>query len=198
MDSWKRSYASIFFNSLASVVERVQLRISTLSARARFRSFGRSSLIKQGSKLNHPESVVVGERVLIREYAWINAVPRADDRPSLVIDDGVYIGRFAQINAMGDVTIEHDVLISDRVFITDSTHDSGDDAVPIIRQGRRFEAPVKICSGCWIGIGAVILPGVTIGRNAIVGPNTVVHKDVPELGMAFGNPAKVVMRHGKA
>ena len=55
-----------------------------------------------------------------------------------------------------------------------------------------YAQPVKIEDGVWIGGGAIILPGVTIGRNAVIGAGAVVTKDVPANAVAIGSPAKVL------
>jgi acetyltransferase-like isoleucine patch superfamily enzyme len=124
---------------------------------------------------------------MIREHAWLNTKGRRKDgKPALVIGSGSYIGRFVHINAWFEVIIEPKVMIADRVHISDAQHHFGDRGAPIISQGDYYKAPVRLCSGCWIGIGAVILPGVTIGRNAIVAPNTVVRKDVPDENVVSG------------
>lgn len=54
------------------------------------------------------------------------------------------------------------------------------------------EQPVLIREYAWVGAGATILPGVCIGRHAIVGAGSVVTKDVPDYAVAVGNPAKVI------
>lgn len=54
--------------------------------------------------------------------------------------------------------------------------------------------PVKICSGAFIGVGAIILPGVTIGKCAVVGAGSVVTKDVPPYTVVAGNPARFIKR----
>ena len=105
---------------------------------------------------------------------------------------------FIHINAFQNVYIEKNVLIADRVHISDATHYYDDLDIPIIKQGAGFIAPVKLSEGCWIGVGAVILPGVTIGRNAIIGANAVVTKSIPDFAIAGGVPAKVIkMRESK-
>ncbi|MCS6914560.1 MAG: hypothetical protein NZ890_15130 [Myxococcota bacterium] len=53
-------------------------------------------------------------------------------------------------------------------------------------------APVRLCDGCDIGIGAIILPGVTVGEGAQVGAGAVVTRDVPARAVVAGNPARVL------
>ena len=52
--------------------------------------------------------------------------------------------------------------------------------------------PVLIKESAWIGAGATILPGVCVGRHAVVGAGSVVTKDVPDYAVAVGNPARVI------
>ncbi len=56
----------------------------------------------------------------------------------------------------------------------------------------QFNMPVHIGRNCWIGAGALILPGVTIGDNTVIGAGSVVTKDIPANVVAFGNPCRVV------
>ncbi len=58
------------------------------------------------------------------------------------------------------------------------------------RQEKSFNKPVVIKDGAWIASGVIILPGVTIGENAVVGAGSIVTKDIPDNEMWFGNPAK--------
>ena len=83
-------------------------------------------------------------------------------------------------------------MIADRVFIGDADHSYMDPEAPIRRQGDSFQGAVRLEDGCWIGIGAVILPGVTIGNNAVVGANAVVTKSVPARAIVVGVPAKII------
>lgn len=83
-------------------------------------------------------------------------------------------------------------MIADRVFISDADHCFGNLSVPIKDQGDYFKGAVRLREGCWIGINAVILPGVTVGKNAIVGANSVVRKNVPDFAVVSGNPAIII------
>ncbi len=61
-----------------------------------------------------------------------------------------------------------------------------------IKGGTAYKAKVTIKENAWIGIGAILCPGVTIGRNAVVAAGAVVTKDVPDNTVVGGNPAKVI------
>jgi acetyltransferase-like isoleucine patch superfamily enzyme len=159
----------------------------------RVMAWGRGSRIWPPARITQGDGIVIGDGVTILEHAWLNTKGcREDGKPALVIGDGTYIGPFVHINAWREVTIESNVLIADRVFISDSEHYFQSRHVPIRLQGDFYKAPVRLCSGCWIGIGAVILPGVTVGRNAVVAANAVVRHDVPDYTVVGGIPARIL------
>ena len=64
-------------------------------------------------------------------------------------------------------------------------------------KGYQFNMPVRIGKNCWIGAGAVILPGVTIGDNVVIGAGSVVTKDIPDNVVAVGNPCRVLREVGE-
>lgn len=64
---------------------------------------------------------------------------------------------------------------------------------PALReQGYQYNAPVRIGKNCWIGAGVIIVPGITIGDNVVVGAGSVVTKDLPGNVVAVGNPCRVL------
>ena len=177
------------------VIDRALTLGHTLAARRRFARWGAGSRLGRGAILVGPEFIDIGARVLLGPQTWLNAKDeKGAGGPTLRIGDGTYIGRLSQINAWHSVRIGRDVLIADRVFISDADHNYADADVPIRLQGDRYVAPVALGDGCWIGIGAAILPGVTVGRNAVVAANAVVTRDVPDRTVVGGVPARVIKR----
>lgn len=164
----------------------------TFIFKKRFKHFGRNSFIRFPCTIRNPQSIFIGDNVFIREHAWLNATK--NEHCSLIIGDNTYIGRFIHINAYRSVTIEDHVLIADRVFISDVDHEFRNTTIPIINQGITDQANVKICSGCWLGIGAVILPGVIIGHNSVAAANAVVTHNVPDRTIMAGVPAVFVKK----
>lgn len=74
---------------------------------------------------------------------------------------------------------------------------AGHPILPELRaQGYQYNAPVHIGKNCWIGAGAIILPGITIGDNVVVGAGSVVTKDIPSNVVAVGNPCRVLREIG--
>jgi acetyltransferase-like isoleucine patch superfamily enzyme len=87
--------------------------------------------------------------------------------------------------ARGGITIEDNAMIAANVQLISNNHDPYDLCTLTCK-------PVLIREYAWVGAGATILPGVCIGRHAIVGAGSVVTKDVPDYAVAVGNPAKVI------
>src|SRR5690606_13932126 len=79
------------------------------------------------------------------------------------------------------------------VYVTSTNHSYDDPHEPIGKQWPRME-PVEIGPGCWIGTGAVILPGARLGRNVVVAAGAVVRGAVPDHAVDAGAPARVVRR----
>ena len=94
------------------------------------------------------------------------------------INNGVYIG--------------NNVMMGPHVLIYTQNHCTDDVGIPMREQGLKPIKPVAIEDDVWIGARVCILPGVTIGRGAVIGACTVVSKDVPSYSVFVGNPGRVV------
>ncbi len=90
------------------------------------------------------------------------------------------------------IVIEDNVMLGAGVHIYVTSHRFDDPQIPIIDQGFSPSAPVVLRRGCWIGAHSIILPGVEIGENSVIGAGSVVTKSVPARVLAAGNPHKVI------
>lgn len=104
---------------------------------------------------------------------------------TMKIGKNVYINSGLLAMARGGITIEDGVQIAANVQLISNNHDPYDLSILTCK-------PVLIKKAAWIGAGASILPGVSIGKHAIVGAASVVTKDVPDYAVAVGNPARVI------
>lgn len=101
----------------------------------------------------------------------------ANHNLTLVDDTHIYIGSHT--------------LIGPNVIIATAGHP----VLPQLREKEyQFNMPVHIGKNCWIGAGAIILPGITIGDNSVIGAGSVVTKDIPDNVVAVGNPCKVLRK----
>lgn len=143
------------------------------------------------------DAVTIGEGTRLGNFVFI--------RSDTVIGSGCTIGSFVDIE--GDVRIGNDVslqsgcyitrgvVIEDEVFCGPRVITMNDKRMAYRRPGIAFErAAPAILRGARVGGGSALLPGVTVGRNSVVGAGSVVTKDVPEGAVVAGNPARVVGR----
>ena len=104
---------------------------------------------------------------------------------TMKIGNGVFINSNLLAMARGGITIEDGVQIAANVQLISNNHDPYDLSILTCK-------PVLIKEAAWIGAGATILPGVCVGRHAVVGAASVVTKDVPDYAVVVGNPARVI------
>lgn len=108
------------------------------------------------------------------------------------IGDNSGIGYNARVS--GPVKIGKQVMMGPDVMILALSHEYADPNISIGEQGIRKPRQIIIGDGVWIGARAIILPGVKVGMNSIVGAGSVVTKNIPPYSVAAGNPARVVRR----
>lgn len=104
------------------------------------------------------------------------------------------IGADCRFMIGGSVTLGDDVLLAPEIVFVDGNHRWDRTDIPIKDQGGLPPRPIVVERGAWIGIRAIVLPGVHVGEGAIIGAGAVVSRDVPSFSIVAGNPARVV-RH---
>lgn len=153
-----------------------------------FEHFGVGAIIHPPLTVSARERVSVGENSFILEGATISLGAEGH----VQIGDRTYLGRDLTIVALQGVRIGDDVLGSDRIVVCDTAPDPRDPALPVVHQGVAPARPVVVEDGVFLGTGAMLLPGVTIGARSFIGAGSVVTHDVPPNSLAVGNPARVV------
>jgi acetyltransferase-like isoleucine patch superfamily enzyme len=169
------------------------------AAGRRFAAFGPGTLMAFPTGAIYGEQWIrVGDQTMIAELVTMCAglAPGHDlgPDPVLRIGDRCVIGRGSHLVAHHSIEIGDDVFTGPYVYITDQNHVYDDVAVPIGRQWP-VNSAVRIGAGSWLGTGAVVLPGATIGRNVAVAAGSVVRGTVPDNCVVAGVPAKVVRQH---
>lgn len=145
----------------------------------------------------NPGSIHVGRDTLVGRHVTLSVGygpgdPGAPAR-GLVIGERCVIGTRCSLTAHESIELGDDVWFGQDVFVCDASHGYQDPHTPI---GRQFgqHAPVRIGSGTWIGHGAIVLPGTTIGRNVVVAAGSVVRGEVEDHAVVGGSPARVLRR----
>jgi acetyltransferase-like isoleucine patch superfamily enzyme len=160
-----------------------------------FKKYSYKSAIHKPLQIDGGKNISIGKQVNIQYKTWLAALPlTGSDKCQLVIEDGAVIGHFNHIYATKSIIIEEDALLADRVYISDNLHDYSDPMIPIKNQKIIQKNEVVIASGCWIGENVSII-GASVGKNSVIGANSVVTKDIPDYCVAVGIPARIIKRY---
>lgn len=152
-----------------------------------FAGLGRGVVLEPGVLVFHPENIELGDNV----YVGHQAILKGYYKNRLTIGAGTWIGQQCFLHAAGGLTVGRNVGLGPGVRIITSTHAEAGIDTPILH-GRLEFRPVRIEDDADLGVGAIVLPGVTIGRGAQVGAGAVVSRDVPAYAVAAGVPARVM------
>jgi acetyltransferase-like isoleucine patch superfamily enzyme len=139
-------------------------------------------------------SIQIGRDAVLRlgRWSWIGHGSKLRVHEGEVsIGAKTVMGQEVTISAFQHVSIGRECIVADRVMLIDFDHGVVEVERPIRMQGI-YKRDVRVGHNCWIGHGACILRGVTVGDNSIIGTNTVVTKDVPTNSVAAGAPARVL------
>jgi acetyltransferase-like isoleucine patch superfamily enzyme len=127
----------------------------------------------------------VGANPKIWRDVWV------DDYRKLVVGSDVSIGKSAMLGCIGGVTIGDQVMIAHGSKILSAGHHMPDGGGSMRFTGLDV-APITIADEAWIGAGAIVLPGVTVGRGAVVAAGAVVTRDVAPYTIVAGVPAAMI------
>ena len=148
---------------------------------------GPDCVFETGVLIFHPENVYLGKNVYVGHYAILKGYYKNQ----LEIGDETWIGQQCFLHAAGGLVIGAQVGIGPGVKILTSQHTEAGREIPIYNAPVEFQQ-VVIEDGADIGAGAVILPGVRIGKGAQIGAGAVVTRSIPAFTIAAGSPAKVM------
>jgi acetyltransferase-like isoleucine patch superfamily enzyme len=152
-----------------------------------FHSLGEDCVFEPGVLVFHPETISLGRNV----YVGHNTILKGYHRNQMRIGDETWIGQQCFFHSAGGLTIGARVGIGIAVKIITSQHKEAGREIAVLFSPIEC-APVVIEDDSDLGVGSVILPGVTVGRGAVVGAGAVVTRDVPAYAVAAGVPARVI------
>lgn len=146
------------------------------------------------TKVQGKKFISIGRNSVIQRGGWLLALKIDNENPILSIGDNCAIGDFCHIAAVRKVVFEDDVLLANNIYISDNLHSYEDITIPIKDQAVKFKKEVVLRSGCWIGENVSII-GASIGKNSIIGANSVVTSDIDDYCIAVGSPARVIKKY---
>jgi acetyltransferase-like isoleucine patch superfamily enzyme len=133
-----------------------------------------------------------GGRIELGRWSWVGHGSKLRSHEGVIsIGAKTVMGQECTISAYQNVSIGRECVIADRVMMIDFDHGVVDVETPIRLQGI-YKRDVRVGNNVWIGYGACILRGVTVGDNAVIGTNAVVTGDVPANAVVAGVPARVL------
>ncbi|MBN2417651.1 glycosyltransferase [bacterium] len=171
---------------------------------------GKNVTFGKGVVIRHPHKIYIGSDVVIDDGCVLDA--KGEDNHGISIGDGVYIGRQSILNCKnGDIILEdrvnisshvtifsasevrigEDELVAAYVYLVGGTHNFSDPTLPVLQQGRTSHG-ITVGPGGWIGAHSTVFDGVRIGRHAIIGAGSAVHRKIPDYAVAAGNPVTII------
>lgn len=168
-----KTIARLIYNSIA---KKMPLSYSPVNLGARYiRAYlGKILLLECGQNINIEKGAAFGENVTLGD------------------NSGIGINAFISSN----VSIGNNVMMGPDCIIYTANHSFENRGIPMRCQGFSEKKEVNIGDDVWIGGRVIILPGIKIGKGAIIGAGAVVTKDVPEYAIVAGNPAKIIRYRG--
>ncbi len=130
-----------------------------------------------------------GQNIVVKQDCYFGKGER------LQVGDRSQLGHNARIDQQ--VTIGADVVMGPDVVIMTNHHAFDDLSKPVNQQGKLPVKPVVIGNDVWIGTRSIIMPGVQVGDQAVIGAGAVVTKDVPTRAIVGGNPARIIRYRGE-
>ena len=180
---------------ITEVIERIKFwrsvdRIGPDILLTHWRLYFKSSMKKLCTK----KFKYFGEGAEFRPGAYAEACSKISIGNDVVIRPGTFL--FADpTEGSGEILIEDKVLIGSGVHFYTNNHRFSDINIPIFDQGYpepKLSDSIVLRKGCWIGAAAIILPGVEVGENSVIGAGSVVTKSVPPMVVFAGNPGKII------
>lgn len=172
-------------------------QIYTLWVSSKFKKCG-DCLISYPIYLNGAEYISIGDSCSFDKRLRMDAFDKYGTQsfvPSIIIGSNVSIQMDCHIGAINNIRIGNNVLMASKVYITDHFHGSvtaEELCIAPVKRKLFSKGPVIIGDNVWIGEGVVIMPGVEIGNNCIIGANAVVTRSFPKDSVIGGNPARLI------
>jgi acetyltransferase-like isoleucine patch superfamily enzyme len=172
--------------------------VSELGGAYRLSALLRGSLVAWSASVKSPSRLLLGRDVVVQQGAILHAGGKAWCRYAghIRLGDGVRIGPGCVVYGAGGIDLGRHVHLGPgaKLMSQAGRHTPNRETA---RPDYNFE-PIAIGDGTWIGAGAVVLGGATLGRCVTVAPNSVVSGNVPDYAVVVGNPGRVVFLNSGA
>lgn len=145
-----------------------------------------------GGKLFQAIRVYLARRLLKASGEGLRVARNANFGSGLRVSVGHNCGLAEGLYILGDVEVGDDLMLGPDVVMISYNHNYSDAKIPMRTQGVSASRPIVIGNDVWIGMRAMIMPGVHVGSHSIIGAGSIVTRNVPEWAIVGGNPAKII------
>lgn len=142
--------------------------------------------------LNNRNKIYLGKRTRILPHSRMEVYGNG----SIILEGNISIGQNFHCTAGGKLIIRQGVTIAENVYISDIEHNL-DEIDSVVVERDKIIKETLIGEFCFIGFGAVILPGTTLGNNCVVGANSVVKGKFPDNSMITGAPGRIIKKYNR-
>lgn len=191
-------FSFLFSVRINNFLGRLKDRIHSFHLKRKFKRCGKKFNTSTPYEIFGFKDIEIGDNVSFPKYTRIHVFDWFHNQvftPQLIIGNNVIFNENIHIACVNKIVIESGVLIGSNVLITDHSHGNADsESCQILPKDRDLvsKGQIHIGENTWIGDSCSILPGVTIGKNCIIGCNSVVTKSFPNNCLIAGNPAKII------
>ena len=211
-------WAEILYTLLGGLGGALGLFLRAKLYPALFRSCGRKVVFGKNVTLRHPHKIVLGDGVVLDDNSVVDA--KGADNAGVILRDRVYVGRNTILYCKnGDIEIGENVSFSANCIVFSSNklvmkkdsvvaafayllsggeYDLNDPTPFALQKGTCTQGPLEIGAGCWIGAGAQVLDGASLGDRCVLGAGAVANKPLPADAVAVGVPARVIQTRKSA
>ncbi len=183
--TWARKWAWYNRSRLPWNIAALHLELARRDAFARGRLHGNALQMLREGRLE------IGSHAYFEPGVWLTS-----DTGRITIGGGALLNLGVMVAALERVEIGAHCMLANGCVITDANHRVDEPDTPVPWQGFTTKGPVVIGDNVWLGAHVVVTSGVTIGRRAVIGANSVVTTDIPAFAVAAGAPARVLRTVG--
>lgn len=174
-------------NRMIRYPRAVAMRLRILRLRMLGAKIGRRCWIRKISVPRNPWDVVIGENSALDDGVILLTTGPRSTTARLRIGTGTYVNRLTMFDASEEIAVGNNCMIGPFCYITD--HDHGTTLDSLVASQPLVGKPVRIGNNVWIGVGAIILKGVTIGDDSVIAAGAVVTRNVAASERVAGIPA---------
>lgn len=183
-------FSSFIYRSISGFINLIFLIKTQVWYKLFFKKIGSKTRLIKPMMISNPGSITLSDNVLIRNYARLEVI----DKGEIFIGDNSTFEQGFHITCGKYINIGNNVTASFDVMITDIDHDYTAIDVDILDQKYIYQSTI-IGNYCFLGAGVRIQAGTILGKQCVIGTNSVVRGKFPDYCVIVGSPAKIVKRY---